>query len=172
MLLNIFNITLDILKLKHLARDIMVLLLNYIFDGLWYPGLWDGDILAQGLIELIEYPYQQGASSFLEVYLKRTFQLSVLGFEQFGMGDRPKSFSRVRMSEDKVRTEGSCWSVGTIYDPRELPEVSTDGPGVDGVLQVVSEPTLVVFTGMCGLGFSVYGACGLGVVTWHGIWQY
>jgi hypothetical protein len=24
--------------------------------GLWYPGPWDGDILAQGLIELIEYP--------------------------------------------------------------------------------------------------------------------
>jgi hypothetical protein len=34
-------------------------------------------------------------------------------------------FSRVRMSEDKVRTKDSCWSVGTIYDPRELPEVST-----------------------------------------------
>jgi hypothetical protein len=31
---------------------------------LWYPGPWDGDILAQGLIELIEYPYQQGVSSF------------------------------------------------------------------------------------------------------------
>jgi hypothetical protein len=27
----------------------------------------DGDILSQGLIELIEYSYQQGASSFLEV---------------------------------------------------------------------------------------------------------
>jgi hypothetical protein len=34
--------------------------------GLWYPGPWDGDILTQGLIELIEYPYQQGVSSFLE----------------------------------------------------------------------------------------------------------
>jgi hypothetical protein len=39
------------------------------------------------------------------------------------------------MSEDKVRTKDSCWSVGTIYDPRELPGVSTDGPGLDGVLQ-------------------------------------
>ena len=48
------------------------------------------------------------------------------------------------MSEDKVRTKDSCWSVGTIYDPRELPGVSTAGPGVDGVLQVVSEPTLAV----------------------------
>ena len=51
-------------------------------------GPWDGDILAQGLIELIEYPYQQGASSFLEAYLERTSQLSVFGLEQFGMGDR------------------------------------------------------------------------------------
>jgi hypothetical protein len=24
------------------------------------------------------------------------------------------------MSEDKVRTKDSCWSVGTIYDPRAV----------------------------------------------------
>jgi hypothetical protein len=41
--------------------------------------LGGGDILAQGLKELIEYSYQQGASSFSEVYLKRTSKLSVLG---------------------------------------------------------------------------------------------
>jgi hypothetical protein len=29
-----------------------------------------------------------------------------------------------------VRTKDSCWSVGTIYDPRELPGVSTTGPGI------------------------------------------
>jgi hypothetical protein len=29
-----------------------------------------------------------------------------------------------------VRTKGSCWSVGTIYDPRELPGVSTAGPEI------------------------------------------
>jgi hypothetical protein len=34
------------------------------------------------------------------------------------------------MSEDKVRTKDSCWFVGTIYDPRELPGVSTAGPGI------------------------------------------
>jgi hypothetical protein len=45
----------------------------------------------------------------------------------------------VHMSEDKVRTKESCWSVGTIYDFRELTEVSTADPGVDMVLQVVSE---------------------------------
>jgi hypothetical protein len=53
-------------------------------------------------------------------------------------------FSRVSMSEDKVCTKDSCWSVGTIYDPRELAGVSTASPELDGVLQVVSEPTLAV----------------------------
>jgi hypothetical protein len=38
------------------------------------------------------------------------------------------------MSEDKVHTKDSCWSVGTIYDPSDLPGVSTAGPGLDGVL--------------------------------------
>jgi hypothetical protein len=43
----------------------------------------DSDILAQGLIELVMYSYQQGASCFLEAYLERTSKLSVLGLEQF-----------------------------------------------------------------------------------------
>jgi hypothetical protein len=34
------------------------------------------------------------------------------------------------MSEDKVRTKDPCWSVGTIYDPRELSGVSIVGPGI------------------------------------------
>jgi hypothetical protein len=42
----------------------------------------DGDILAQGLIELIDYSYQQGVSSFLEACLERTSRLSMLGLEQ------------------------------------------------------------------------------------------
>jgi hypothetical protein len=54
--------------------------------------LMDGYILAEGLIELIKYSYQQGASSFLEAYLKRTSKLSGLGLEQFGMRDQPRSF--------------------------------------------------------------------------------
>jgi hypothetical protein len=37
-----------------------------------------------------------------------------------------------------VRTKYSCWSVETIYDPRELPAVSTAGPGVDRVLHSCS----------------------------------
>jgi hypothetical protein len=43
-----------------------------------------------------------------------------------------------------VRTKDSCWYVGTTYDPRELLGVSTARLGLDGVLQVVSEPTLMV----------------------------
>jgi hypothetical protein len=34
------------------------------------------------------------------------------------------------MSEEKVRTKDSCWSVGITYDPSELPGVSTAGPGI------------------------------------------
>jgi hypothetical protein len=38
-----------------------------------------------------------------------------------------------------MRIKDSCWYVGTIYDPRELLGVSTADPGLDGVLQVISE---------------------------------
>jgi hypothetical protein len=34
------------------------------------------------------------------------------------------------MSEDKVCTKELCWSVGTIYDSKEIPGVSTAGPGI------------------------------------------
>jgi hypothetical protein len=44
------------------------------------------------------------------------------------------------MSEDKVRTKDSCWSVGMIYGLRGLPGVSTTSPGVDGVLQILCYP--------------------------------
>jgi hypothetical protein len=37
----------------------------------------------------------------------------------------------------KYTQKDSCWSVGTIYDTRELPGVSTVGPGLNGMLQVV-----------------------------------
>jgi hypothetical protein len=47
----------------------------------------NGHFLAQCLMELIEYSYQQGASYFSEAYLERISRLSVLGLEQFGMGN-------------------------------------------------------------------------------------
>jgi hypothetical protein len=70
-----------------------------------------------------------------------------------------------------VRTKDSCWSVETIYDPRELSGVSTTGPGMDGVLQVVSEPTLASFTGMCELGVRVYGAWRMWARSGHMAWH-
>jgi hypothetical protein len=48
------------------------------------------------------------------------------------------------MSKDKLHTKDPCWYVGTIYDPRELPVVSTAYLGIGLVLQVVSELTLEV----------------------------
>jgi hypothetical protein len=50
----------------------------------------------------------------------------------------------MRISEDKVHTKGSCWSVGMFYGSRGLPGVSVIGPRVDEVLQIVSELTLAV----------------------------
>jgi hypothetical protein len=44
------------------------------------------DILAQVLIVLIEYSYQQGIPSFLEAQLKRTLGLIMLGPEQYQDG--------------------------------------------------------------------------------------
>jgi hypothetical protein len=42
-----------------------------------------------------------------------------------------------------VRTKDLCWSVGTIYDSRELPEVSTAGPGIGrGVIGMVGRPLM------------------------------
>jgi hypothetical protein len=65
------------------------------------------------------------------------------------MGEQPRSFSRVRMSEDKVCTKDSCWSVGTIYDPGELPGVSTTGPGLDGVLHTLTSVGALGHTMLC-----------------------
>jgi hypothetical protein len=35
-------------------------------------------------------------------------------------------------------------SMGLVYDPRELTEVTTARPGVAGMLQMVSNPTLTI----------------------------
>jgi hypothetical protein len=49
----------------------------------------------------------------------------------------------VRKREDKVHIEDSCWPMGMIYNPRGLPRVSIAGPGVDEMLQMLSESPLV-----------------------------
>jgi hypothetical protein len=46
------------------------------------------------------------------------------------------------MSEDKVHTKDLCWSVGTIYDPSELPGVSTVGPGIGRGVTYPQQETL------------------------------
>jgi hypothetical protein len=53
-----------------------------------------------------------------------------------------------------VRTKGSCWSMGTIYNPSELPGVSTTGPRIgQGVTSGIrADPR--GFTIVCGLGGS------------------
>jgi hypothetical protein len=75
------------------------------------------------------------------------------------------------MSEDKERTKGSCWSVGMIYDPRELPGVSTAGPGIgQGVTNGIrANPR--GFTGVCGLGVWVYGAWRMWARSGHMAWH-
>jgi hypothetical protein len=60
--------------------------------------------------------------------------LSVLDLEQSWDGWPIVKFSRVRMSEDKLRTKHMCWYVGMVDDPKGLPGVSIAGLGVDGVL--------------------------------------
>jgi hypothetical protein len=52
----------------------------------------------------------------------------------------------VHMSEDKVRTKDSCWSVGMVYGPSGSPGVSIACPGVS----IRADPH--GFIGMCGLG--------------------
>jgi len=43
------------------------------------------------------------------------------------MGDRPRSPSWVRTSEDKVCRKDWCWSMGTDYILEKLPDVSRPG---------------------------------------------
>ena len=43
------------------------------------------------------------------------------------MGDRPRSTSRVRTSEDKVCRKDMCWSVRTVCVLVKLPDVSGSG---------------------------------------------
>jgi hypothetical protein len=79
--------------------------------------------------------------------------------------------SRVRMSEDKIYTKDSCWSVGIIYDLRRLLGVSSVDPEADDELQMVSERPSWFFTGLCGLwfGYMAHDTYGSRVVTRHDI---
>jgi hypothetical protein len=64
--------------------------------------LGDGDILAQGLIELIEYSYKKGASYFFESISRESLQVKRAWLGAIWDGCPTMKFSWVRMSEDKV----------------------------------------------------------------------
>jgi hypothetical protein len=50
------------------------------------------------------------------------------------MGDRPESFLRCARVRTNVRRKDYGWFVGLVYDPRELPRVTTARTRVTGVL--------------------------------------
>jgi hypothetical protein len=50
------------------------------------------------------------------------------------MGDQPGSFLRCAQVRTKVSRKDYGWSMGLVYDLRELPGVTTSRPGVAGVL--------------------------------------
>ena len=70
-----------------------------------------------------------------------------------------------------MRTKDSCWSVGTIYDPSELPGVSTTGLGIGrGVTSgIKADPR--GFMGMCGLGVPICGAWRMWAQSGHMAWH-
>jgi hypothetical protein len=70
-----------------------------------------------------------------------------------------------------VRTKDSCWSVGTIYDPRELPRVSTAGPVIGRGVTSGIRADPCGFTGMCWLGVRVYGAWRMWIRNGHMAWH-
>jgi hypothetical protein len=73
------------------------------------------------------------------------------------------------MSEDKVCTKDSYWSMGMIYDPRGLPGVSTAGLGVDRVLQMVSEPTSWFHGRVWARGYGIWRLAHVGPKWSHGM---
>jgi hypothetical protein len=69
-----------------------------------------------------------------------------------------------------VRTKDSCWSVGTIYDPRELPGVSTAGPRIGRGVTSGIRAGPRSFTGVSGLGGSgIWRMVHVGLECSHGM---
>jgi hypothetical protein len=109
--------------------------------GWWYPGL---------RLNRINRVYIQIRCIFFFGSLSRTnLQVKRACLGAIWDGWPTRKFSRVRMSEDKVCTKDLCWSVETIYDPRELPRVSTAGPEIGrGVTatQALTQGTIKIYT--------------------------
>jgi hypothetical protein len=66
------------------------------------------------------------------------------------MGDRPGSFPGCAQVRTKVHRKDCGWSVGLVYDPTELPRVTTTRPRVVGVLQFVRVQTSCIPTSLVG----------------------
>jgi hypothetical protein len=96
----------------------------------------DCDILAPGMViswqrlnRIDRVSIQTRYIFFFRCLSRKNLQVKCAWLGAIWDGWPTGKFSRVCMSEDKVRTKDTCWSVGTIYDRRELPGVSTAGPG-------------------------------------------
>jgi hypothetical protein len=121
----------------------MTLCVRYEFTQLWYPrpiGWW----YPGPMLNRINRVFILIRCIFFESLFRKNPQVKRAWLRAIWDGWLTEKFSRVRMSEDKVRTKDWCWSVGIISDFRELLGVSIVGLRVDGVLQMVSEPTLTV----------------------------
>jgi hypothetical protein len=60
------------------------------------------------------------------------------------MDDQLRSLLGCTQVRTKVCRKDYGWYVGLVYDHRGLSGVTTARPGVVGVLQMVSEPTLAI----------------------------
>jgi hypothetical protein len=63
----------------------------------------------------------------------------------------------------------SCWSVRMVYGPKGLSRISTAGPKVDGVLQIVSEPSLAVSQACVVSGSCIWHMAHVGLEWSHGM---
>jgi hypothetical protein len=69
-----------------------------------------------------------------------------------------------------VRTKDLCWSVETIYDPRELPGVSTASPEIGRGVTSGIRANSRGFTSVCGLGgSSIWRMTHVGLEWSHGM---
>jgi hypothetical protein len=70
-----------------------------------------------------------------------------------------------------VCTKDPGWSVGTIYDPRELPGVSTAGPGFGRSVTSGIRDDPRGFTGVCGWvrGLGIWHMADVGPEWSHGM---
>jgi hypothetical protein len=70
-----------------------------------------------------------------------------------------------------VRTKDSCWSMGTIYDSKELLGVSTVRSGIGWGVTSGIRADPYGFTSVCGLGVWVYDTWRMWARSGHMAWH-